>query len=174
MKKTLFFLFLIFISFSCSDSDDGDNIEDLLTDEVTTTVATLNTEEGNHDFVKLIHQHSNTSDLKNIAFHTNDYSKSLNIGIWYASYEGGKNRITMSFNDGTVDTNDYPNLYSYDSSFPPDDAPEDIINFTILEDTETNFKASFNGVLHKEYTLTNGIYVYETLNITETIIDITF
>ena len=174
MKKTLFFLSLIFISYSCSDSDDGDDIDDLLAEEVTTTVATINTEEGNHTFDRFIHEQHNSANLKTISFLTNDFSKTLNISVWYTTIEGNDNRITMSFNDGTLDTNDYPNLYSYDSSFPPDDAPEDIINFTILEDTETNFKASFSGVLNKEYTLTNGIYVYETLNITETIIDITF
>ena len=169
MKKILVLLSFMFISLSCSDANDN-GVEDVLGDD---TLATLHTSEGSYTFNKLLHEDHSSANLKTITLYTDNFERSLNIGIWYATIEGNEDRITMSFNSGTYDANGYPDFYTYDSSFPHDQAPDDVIDFKILEDTETNFKATFNGVLGKSYTL-NDVDVYEAITINETTIDITF
>lgn len=171
MKKTLLFLTLFLSLISCSDSNDVDTETPLGGELTKNENITITTEEGTYTFDNYIHQEPAGKTFKAIYFSNSDNSEiTLSLQLFYATEITSENRIRIELNTDITNKTDFSNYYTYDNELVFNDNDPQDITFTIVDDSETNFKATFTGLLSSSANIDGD--VFQTLNVTEGIIDI--
>lgn len=168
MKKYILILFTSLL-FNCGNSGDGSDDDfndtaevsffDELSNDDTASIITTN---DTYSFENYRVLNDENIDFKSIAvFNGFDTDATLTVNLFFEADTNEVRRIHIVLNIGLTES------YTYSNTVFQDDDPQDI-DITI-EDTDTSFKISFDGVLSSPIS-SNGEYT--TLNISNAVIDI--